>query len=141
MLFAILQSCTKENSAGEGTIDPFTYGKRINFVEDSIRTGNDAWTKIASGNTFSWLSSGQPFDQNFFAVYPKADNIKASFDYVIKNDSVIGFQIASDSLYFTNADKVRRTDLKGKLFFRNDTTLVLNNTGVNPAISILYKLR
>jgi hypothetical protein len=131
----------KENSTGEVIVDPFTYGKKINFVEDSIRTGNGAWTKIESGNTFSWLSNGQRFNQNSFAVYPKTTNIKTSFDYVIEKDSVIGFQIVADSLYFTDANKVRRSDVKGKILIKKDTTLILNNTGVTPVVSIIYKLK
>ena len=141
ILLAVMQSCTKEDSTGEVIEDHFTYGKKINFVEDSIRTGNGAWTKIASGNTFSWLSNRQSFNQNSFAVYPKTTNIKTSFDYIIQKDYVIGFQIASDSLYFTDANKVRRTDVKGKIIIKTDTTLILNNTGVTPSVSIIYKLK
>lgn len=141
ILLALMQSCTKEDSTGEVIEDHFTYGKKIDFIEDSIRTGNGAWAKIANGNTFSWLSNGQNFTQNSFAIYPKTTNIKTSFDYIIQKDSVIGFQIASDSLYFMDANKVRRTDVKGKIVAKTDTTLILNNTGVTPSISILYKLR
>lgn len=141
VLLAVTQSCTKEDTTGEVGVDPFTYAKKINFVEDSIRTGNGAWTKIASGNTFSWLSNGQSFIQNGLGVYPKTTNIKTNFDYIIQKDSVIGFQIASDSLYFTNSNKVRRADVKGKVIFKTDTTLILNNTGVTPSVSILYKLK
>jgi hypothetical protein len=141
IILAVMQSCTKKDSTGEVIEDHFTYGKKINFVEDSIRTGNGSWTKIASGNTFSWLSNGQSFNQNSFAVYPKTTNIKTSFDYIIEKDSVIAFQIASDSLYFTDANKARRTDVKGKIVIKTDTTLILNNTGVTPAVSIIYKLK
>jgi hypothetical protein len=108
MLLIVMQSCTKENSTREVIDDHFTYARKINFVEDSIRTGNGAWTKIASGNTFSWLSNGQSFNQNSLGVYPKTTNIKTSFDYTIQKDSVIGFQIALDSLYFVNSNQVRR---------------------------------
>lgn len=141
IVIAVTQSCTKEDATGEVIEDHFNYAKKINFVEDSIRTGNGAWTKIANGNTFSWLSNGQSFNQNSFAIYPQTTNIKTSFDYIIQKDSVIGFQIASDSLYFSNANKVRRTDVKGKIFIKTDTTLILNNTGVTPSVSIIYKLK
>lgn len=141
ILFAIVQSCKKQDSNREVIEDHFTYSKKINFVEDSIRIGNGDWTKISNGNTLSWLSNGGPFNQNSFAVYPNTSNIKTSFDYVIKKDSVITFQIISDSLYFMNSNKVIRADVKGNIFIRTDTTLILNNTGVTPSVSIAYKLK
>jgi hypothetical protein len=141
VFIVLVQSCTKKDSTGEIIVDHFTYSKKYNFVEDSIRTGNGTWVKIAGGNTFSWLSNGQSFNQNTFGVYPEAGNIKTTFDYTIKADSVIGFQIAADSIFFLNSDKVRRTDVKGKIILKTDTTLILNNTGVAPSISIVYKLK
>lgn len=141
ILLAVMHSCTKEDPTKEISVDPFVYPTKINFVENSIRTGNGLWTKIASGNTFSWLSNGQSFKENSFALYPKTTNIKTSFDYIIQKDSVIGFQIESDSLYFMDSKKVRRTDVKGKIVIKTDTTLILNNTGVTPSISIIYKLK
>jgi hypothetical protein len=128
----VVQSCTKEETKGEVIEDHFTYARKINFVEDSIRTGNRAWTKIASGNTFSRLSNGQSFNQNGLGVYSKTTNIKTKFDYIISKDSIIELQIASDSLYFTNSNKVRRTDVKGKIVITTDTSLILNNTGITP---------
>jgi hypothetical protein len=134
----ILQSCEKEGTKKEVMIDYFTYGAKFNWREDSIKTDNGDWTKVAKGNEFSWLAQNNNLQSSNFAVYPDRTNIKADFLYTIQKDSVFALRLSSDSVYFLDENSNLRTDLKGQI---TDTSLILRNTAISPAISVKYRLK
>ncbi|TDQ09473.1 hypothetical protein [Pedobacter metabolipauper] len=136
----LLQSCEKEVANNEEIIDHFTYGAKFNWREDAIKTGNGDWKKITNGHVFSWLAQGSSLQRSNFAVYSNRANINADFLYTIQKDSVFALILVSDTVYFLNADHNRRTDLEGNLTFSPDSSLILKNTAISPAISVKYKL-
>jgi len=137
----LLQSCSKNDSNNEIQTDPFTYAKQFNWREDSIKTGSDiTWTKVGNGNVFSWLASKSTLQSAAFATYVGRTNIKTNFEYAIVKDSVFVLQQKSDSIFFLDANDNRRADVKGIVSYSPDTSLVLINTAVSPALTIKYKL-
>ena len=133
----ILQSCEKAGTKKEVIIDYFTYGAKFDWREDSIKTDNGGWTKVAKGNVFSWLAQNNNLKSSNFAVYLDRTNIKADFFYMIQKDSVLALRLSSDSVYFLDENRNLRTDLKGQI---TDTSLILRYTAISPAISVKYRL-
>lgn len=136
----LLQSCEKEGTKDEVIVDYFTYGAKFNWREDYIKTGNGDWSKVEKGNVFSWLAQDISLQSSGFAIYPDKTNIKADFHYTIQKDSVFVLKLSSDSVYFLDANSNLRTDIEGQITFSPDTSLILRNTEISPAISIKYKL-
>lgn len=137
----LLQSCDKNDKDDDLQVDPFTYGAKFDWREDSIKTQQEgAWTKISNGNVFSWLAKDNTLQSTSFAAYGLRTNIKTDFVYTIRKDSVFAIKLTADSIYFMDGNGKPRTDLKGKITYSPDTSLVLLNTAVSPAITIKYKL-
>ena len=136
----LLQSCEKEGTKNEVIIDYFTYSAKFNWLEDSIKTDNADWTKVAKGNVFSWLAQDNNLQSSSSAVYPDRTNIKADFLYTIQKDSVFALRLSSDTVYFLDANRNRRTDIEGQITFSPDTSLILRNTAISPVISVKYRL-
>ncbi|MEZ2444584.1 hypothetical protein AB6805_22820 [Chitinophaga sp. RCC_12] len=137
----LLQSCGKDDNNDDLQIDPFTYGAKFDWREDSIKTQQEgSWTKIGNGNIFSWLARENTLQSTSFAAYGLRTNIKANFVYTIQKDSVFALKLTADSIYFLDGDGRQRTDLKGKVTYSPDTSLVVINTAVSPAITIKYRL-
>lgn len=136
----LLQSCEKMSSADEVIIDPFTYGAKFNWREDSIKMGSGDWAKIAKGNVFSWLAQDGNLQSSNFAIYPERTNIKTDFSYTIQKDSVFALTLSSDTVYLLDENRKRRIDLVGQISFSPDTSLILRNTAISPAISVKYRL-
>ncbi|KAA2240676.1 hypothetical protein F0L74_31525 [Chitinophaga agrisoli] len=139
MALLLFQSCDKKDQDDDLQIDPFTYGAKFNWREDSIKT-SESWTKIANGNAFSWLAQGNTLQSSNFATYSSRTNIKTDFVYTIQKDSVFALKLTADSIYFLDANGNQRTDVKGKLTLSPDTSLILLNTAVSPEIRIKYRL-
>ena len=135
------QSCEKSAQEPEVIIDYYTYAAKYNWSEDSIKTGDGQWVKVEKSNTFSWLSPVNSLQKSNAAVYSNISNIKTNFNYLIPKDSVFTIKLSSDTVYFIGANNNNRTDLIGNLTFSTDTSLVLRNLGVSPAVSIKYKQR
>jgi hypothetical protein len=140
----LLQSCVKEN-ANELIVDPFTYGSRISWREDSIKMGNGAWEKIEKGNLFAWLADNPLLDSalqtpNVFSIYDNSSNLKTNFIYVIEKDAVFVTGLTSSAIYFQDEDGDQRTDISGQISLSPDTSLILRNIGIVPEVSIKYKL-
>jgi len=54
----LLQSCEKKDKDDDLQIDHFPYGAKFNWQEDSIKTGNGDWAKVAKGICFhGWLKA------------------------------------------------------------------------------------
>ncbi len=145
MALVALISCEKYNAENEIIVDPFTYGKKFNFREVSLKTGNGDWTAIENGNVFAWLGGATTLSDQLqipkgFAIYNDRSNLQADFIYTIAKDSVFSFRIYDDSLYFFDESKENlRPDLKGEIVFSPDTSIILYNTGKLPSISIKYR--
>ncbi|WPV01458.1 hypothetical protein SNE26_06700 [Mucilaginibacter sp. cycad4] len=140
MALVLFQSCKKESTESKVVIDPYTYAAKFNWMEDSIKVDNSAWTKVAKGNLFSWLSQDGKVQKSNFAIYNKRANIKTDFVYAIQKDSVFALKLLSDTVYFLDKNGNSRADLKGQVTLGKDTSLILRNTGASPAISVKYKL-
>jgi hypothetical protein len=137
----LLQSCGKDNQNKEVQVDHFTYGAKFNWREDSVKTkAEGGWTKIENGNIFSWLAKDNTLQSTHFAAYGVRTNIKADFVLTIQKDSVFALKQTADSIYFMDSNGNQRTDVKGKITYSPDTSLILLNTAVSPVITIKYKL-
>jgi hypothetical protein len=137
----LLQSCDKKDQGGELQIDYFTYGAKFNWREDSIKTDkSESWTKIENGNVFSWLAKDNLLQNSNFGMYGAQTNIQASFVYTIQKDSVFALKQTADSIYFLDGNGNQRTDVKGRISFSPDTSLILLNKAVSPEITIKYRL-
>jgi Txe/YoeB family toxin of Txe-Axe toxin-antitoxin module len=137
----VLQSCGKEDKDNDLQIDPFTYGAKFDWREDSVKTQQEgSWTKIQDGNVFSWLAKNNTLQSTTFGAYGLRTNIKTNFVYTIEKDSVFALRLTADSIYFLDGNGHQRTDVKGKITYSPDTSLVVLNTAVSPGITIKYKL-
>lgn len=144
LISVVFLSCERQDSEDEKIIDYFTYGKRFDFREISMKTGTGDWENIDNGNVFSWLGGEASLSNQLKipqgdATYDDRANLRADFIYNLPKDSVFSYSIRSDSLYFFDESMENfRTDLKGELIFSPDTIIILHNTGVSPTISIKY---
>jgi hypothetical protein len=136
----LLQACEKVGTEGEVIVDPYTFASKHDWLEDSIKIDNRGWAKIENGNVFSWMSQSGNLINSNFAIYPNRTNIKADFFHSIEADSVFAINLEGDSVFFLDANKTLRNDLKGKMTISSDTTLILNNVSASPSISIKYRL-
>lgn len=141
----LLQSCIKDRDQSELIIDPFTYGSRFDWVEDSIKIDKEDWTKIEKGSVFTWLVDDSILinaikTSKGFATYYDRSNLKTDFIYSNIEDEVFSFTLSSDSIYFLDRNGEFREDVYGQINVLSDTSLILHNTGSEPYISIKYKL-
>lgn len=140
-VLGLLTSCYKKKTENKIIVDHFTYQKKLNWREDSIRINKGDWQKIEKGNVFSWLLQSDDLQSpSVFATYDHTDNVKTGFIFAISADSVFLFRQSSGVIYFPDKEGSNRTDVVGQLSFTPDTTLVLNNNGVTPDLSIKYKI-
>lgn len=139
-------SCEKQDKEDLRVIDYFTYGKRFDFREVSIKTGSGDWAAMDKGHVFSLLGEASSLEDQLSiprgsATYNDRTNLKTDFVYSILKDSVFPYAIQSDSIYFFDESMENfRSDLKGELLFSPDTAIILHNTGTSPTISIKYIL-
>lgn len=137
----LIQSCGKKDKATDPQIDHFTFGAKFNWKEDVIKTDKEgSWVKISNGNIFSWLAKDSTLRGSNFALYSVRTNLKADFVYTIQPDSVFAIKQLADSVFFLDKNGLQRTDIKGRVTFSPDTSLILVNAGVSPEIMIKYRL-
>lgn len=136
----LFQSCDKKEDENTITICPVTFPTLFKWREDSINADKPgAFNKIEKGHVFTWISTYGTLDKSDFAMYQDLSNIRTDLEFAIVPDSVFILKLIADSVYFYDKEKHVRTDLKGHITYTPDTSLVLYNTAVSPAITIKYK--
>lgn len=134
------------NPNEEVIIDFFTYGKRFNFRETSIKIGDGEWTTVEEGNLFTLLGDKTTLDEELqnplgLATYDDRTNLKTDFVYVMNEDLVFSYKLLDETLFFFDEDMEKRTDIVGEMMLSQDTTfIILHNTGISPKVSIKYIL-
>lgn len=135
----LLQSCKKESKKDMLIIEPKN-AVEFDWREDSIEINNSDWTKVAEGNVFSWFSpNGSRLQNSHFGLYKDKENIKTFF-YSTQIDLVFALELSADTVYLFDENNKHRTDIVGQIRFSPDTSLILHNTAISPAISISYRL-
>lgn len=143
-ILVIYQSCDKNDVSEEKIIDPFTYGINFNFREVSVKIGNEEWTAIENGNTFSLLGNKPTLGGHLkipkgFATYDNDSNLRTDFVYTIEKDLVFSYNLSNDTIYFLDERKENREDVFGIISLEQDTTLVIHNKSLSPNLSLKYK--
>lgn len=140
----VYQSCDKETTLDEKGVDPLTYGNSYNFREISMRVGDQDWTNIENGNTFTLLGNATTLEKqlkmpNGLAKYDNKSNLKTYFVYTIEKDMVFSYKLSNGLIYFLDEKQENREDLIGEITFGQDTILVLRNLNASPNLSVKYK--
>lgn len=136
----LFQSCDKKEDENTIIICPANFASIYKWREDSINAGKTGtFNKVGNGKVLTWLSSYNTLDKSEYGTYHDLTNIRTGFEYIILPDSVFSLKVIADSVYFYDKERNIRTDLIGHVTFAPDTSLVLLNTAVSPAITIKYK--